>query len=77
MLRDQAPVPPQECRWRHDEGRPPDARQSSTRRGQEHSIGIPKRRSANLSAQYAELVPQDHDLQFLELGRSEQQSEQL
>jgi len=44
---------------------------------QEQSIAVPERRSADLPAQHGELMPEDNDLEFLEFGRPEQQSEKL
>jgi len=35
------------------------------------------RRSADLPAHHGELRPEDNDLEFLEFGRPEQQSEKL
>ena len=70
-------MPTQERRWRHEKQRPADARQASARSRQEQSVGRPKRRLPNVTAQDRQLVAEHDDLEVLRLSRSELKEDKL
>ena len=74
---DEAPMPPQQRRWRDEEGSPARPRQQLTCRGKEDSIGRRQLRSTCLSAQYRELVSEHDELEFLEVLRAGTQRHEL
>jgi hypothetical protein len=70
-------MPPEQGGRRHEKCGPSDARQKPARRGEEESVGRPKCRPTHLSPQDGKLMAQHHNLEFFELSRSEEQTDQL
>jgi hypothetical protein len=62
-------MPAQQRRWCYQESVPAPVREQSSKRGDERTIGGPKRRTLVLTSQNRELVPQQDQLHVLgELG---------
>jgi hypothetical protein len=74
---DQAPVPAHQRLRRDRERRPTPARKRSAQRREQHSVARFVARASGLSAQDAELVTQDEDLNLLAIARASKQHEQL
>jgi hypothetical protein len=62
---DQAPVPPQDRAWRHEEDRPLRAGKRLGQRCENRTVGGSELGSLDLAAQHTELVAEDGDLHVL------------
>lgn len=61
----QVTVPPQQCRRRHEETRPREARQQPRERGQQDPISVVEIGSVHLTAEHGDLVPERKDFDLL------------